>query len=142
MFDWDTDITDGMFHDPEWMHGDSDLMGDDNEPRQEEMDTVLDGERDAAAAAVAAGFGYHLASDSLEERKIAEDILKRKEEGAGKIEKIPLKKRKGVAIKGSPAKRWMFEVATGQKSTKDPVEYTEEEKKQILQHEGEHDFEP
>ncbi len=107
---------------------------------QEETPDVLDSEYDATALAAAAGFGYHMASDELEERRIAEDILRRRNPPkTGKVQRVSLKNRKASKFKGSPAKRWMYEVATGQKKAKDPVEYTDEEKAAILRYEGEHD---
>ena len=109
------------------------------EPEPEEASDVLDDEYDTVDLAVAAGFGYHMASDELEERKIAKKILDRKKKN--KIQKVSLRNRKSSGVKGSPSKRWMFEVASGQKKAKDPVEYTDEEKKAILEYEGEHDFE-
>lgn len=109
------------------------------EPEPEETSDVLDDEYGAAVLGAAAGFGYHMASDELEERKIAKKILDRKKKK--KVQKVSLRNRKSSKVKGSPSKRWMFEVASGQKKAKDPVEYTDEEKKAILEYEGEHDFE-
>jgi hypothetical protein len=82
--------------------------------------------------------------EELGERELAERILRRKEEEreANKPTKVPLWTRHKVkGSKGSPALRAMYKVATGERTTKDPIEYTEEEQRQILDFEGEHDFE-
>lgn len=79
--------------------------------------------------------------DNLDEREIAEDILKRMEKEEKAPRKISLKARhRAKGSKLSPSVRWMYDVASGKKSIKDPVELTEEEQRAILKYEGEEGF--
>jgi hypothetical protein len=140
--------SDDIGYDPEWMHGDSDFMAGDDDFGFENRDCEIPDDdsmlEDVISAATAAGFGYHMAQDEMNERELAEEILRRKEEEreANKPTKVPLWTRHKVkGSKGSPALRAMYKVATGERTTKDPIEYTEEEQRQILDFEGEHDFE-
>lgn len=90
--------------------------------------------------AAAAGIGYEMAQREIDERQIAENILKNRTRKVNEFLKVSLKTRhvkRGGQV--SPARRWMSQVCTGQKTTRDPVDYTEEEKREILNFESETD---
>jgi hypothetical protein len=70
-----------------------------------------------------------MAQDEIEERKLAEDLLREKEE---KIEKIPLHARHSSIKGGSPFERWARDVQAGRKTMDDPLEFTPEEEDKIL----------
>jgi len=111
------------------------------EPAEEEGD--LGGLGNPYWWTTAALFGYQMGQDKdrIDERQLASDILERRENNV-EPEKVSLKTRH--KIKGgevSPARRAMLAVASGRKTTKDPIEYTDAEKKAILEYEGESDFE-
>jgi len=84
--------------------------------------------------AAAAGFGYHMAQDGLEEREIAEEILKKRE---GKPEKIPLAKRHETKGYMTPFARWATKVNINPAKSGDAIEYTKEEQLQIIKEQGE-----
>lgn len=86
--------------------------------------------------AAAAGFGYHMAQDEIEERRLAEEILKKREGKKDEPVKVPLKTRH-AGPKGTPFQRWAARVNQDPKSTKEPLTYTEEEQNIILKHEAE-----
>ena len=86
--------------------------------------------------AAAAGFGYHMAEDELEERQIAENILKRKEAPS----KIPLSHRhKKTGGHMTPFARWATKVNLDHSKINDELEYTKEEQLQIFKSEGDWD---
>jgi len=89
--------------------------------------------------ATAAGFGYHMATDELEERKLAESILKRKEGKQGEPIKVPLARRKETKGHMTPFGRWATRANIDHKKTEDELEYTKEEQLQILKSEGDWD---
>jgi len=83
----------------------------------------------------AIGFGYHMASDELDERKIAEDLLKDKDDD-NEIEKLPLSSRHNIGKKKkgymTPFGRWATKANQDPDNIPDEIEYTKEEQLEIL----------
>ena len=94
----------------------------------------------ATGAAVAAGFGYHMANDEIDERKLSEEILRKKEGKQGEPVKVPLANRNEVKGVVTPFGRWASKVNKGYVKTDSPIEYTKEEQLQILNAELEEYF--
>lgn len=131
------DITDSMSHDPEWMHGDSDLMGGDDDLGSDNRDNVeYDDLGNPIFIATAAGFGHHMATDELEERELAESILKRRAEKQGKPVKVPLAHRRRKKGYVTPFGRWATMVNKDPSRTKEGIPYTMEEQLQIIRAQG------
>jgi len=107
------------------------------EDMEDQEETVeLDDDGNPIFLAAAAGFGYHMAQDELEERQIAEDILKRKET----VVKVPLSHRhKKIRGHMTPFARWSTKVNLDHKKINDDLEYTKEEQLQIFKSEGDWD---
>lgn len=116
---------------------------DDGYENIEEPETTEEAEFDELGnpiyLAAAAGFGYHMATDELEERQLAEDILKRREGKQGKPTKIPLAQRHTTKGHMTPFARWATKANIDHKKTEDGVEYTKEERLQIMDSEGDWD---
>jgi hypothetical protein len=82
-----------------------------------------------------AGFGHHMAEDELEERKIAERLLKKKDKL--KVKKVPLlsrndeakQKRKGHV---SPFGRWSTKANIDPNTAKEKIEYSKKEQREII----------
>jgi len=89
--------------------------------------------------AAAAGFGYHMATDELEERQLAEDILKRREGKQGKPVKVPLAQRHTTKGHMTPFGRWATKSNINHDRNKDDIEYTKEERLKIMDSEGDWD---
>jgi len=121
--------------DPDFMYDNDsgDYQDIDDEPQVEEFDEY----GNPIYMAMAAGFGYHMAQDELEERQIAEDILKRQEEKLEAPVKIPLASRH-VQNKGkmTPFGRWATKVNHDLSKLDTEIEYTVEERLAILEIEG------
>jgi hypothetical protein len=104
-----------------------------DDAQDSEPDVETDGDGNvlgvAIGAAAAAGFGYHMAKDEMDEREIAEHLLaERKHE----IKKVPLAARHGSGeVKGKPFERWLHEYLSGSKKLTDPLEYTAEEDEKL-----------
>ena len=88
---------------------------------------------------VATSFGYHMASEEIEERKLAEGILKRKEGRQDEPIKVPLARRKEDKGHMTPFARWSTKANLDHKRTEDDIEYTKEEQAQIFKSEGDWD---
>lgn len=82
--------------------------------------------------AAAAGFGYHMAQDEMDERQLAEDILKRREGKQVKPVKVPLAHRNETKGYMTPFGRWATKANIDHKRTEDEIEYTKEEQLQII----------
>ncbi|MFN3330119.1 MAG: hypothetical protein ACK419_04250 [Pyrinomonadaceae bacterium] len=92
---------------------------------------------DAFMFGAAIGLGTMLAEEELDERKIRERLLK-KEEQEPEIETIPLSSRfHGVSRRKSrPVIRWLTAYFAGRKKHSDPLDYTEDEMRKIIEQEG------
>jgi hypothetical protein len=102
---------------------------------QQEPEVEYDDDGNVIAVVAAAGFGYHMATDEIDERQLAEDVLARRE---GKTEpvKIPLAKRHEAKGHMTPFGRWATRANLDHKRTEDEIEYTKEEQLEILRAEG------
>ena len=89
--------------------------------------------------ATAAGFGYHMIADELEERQLAENILKRREGKKDKPAKVPLADRHTTRGNMTPFARWATKANLDHKNAGDDIEYTKEERHQIYDAEGDWD---
>ena len=105
----------------------------------EEPEVEYDSNGNIIYGAAAAGFGYHMAQDELEERQLAEDILKRREGKQGEPTKVPLSQRHETKGYMTPFGRWATKANIDHKRTEDELEYTEEERLQIMDSEGDWD---
>jgi len=94
---------------------------------------------DEVELAAAAGLGYHMAQEEIEERKIAADILRKRDKNQGKPEAIPLWKRHEAKGKGkmTPFGRWATMVNNDPARRKLDITYTKEEQLAILRAEAE-----
>ena len=99
----------------------------DNEPEVEydEFGNVI-------AVATAAGFGYYMAKDELEERKLAEDILKQREGKQEDPVKVPLAHRHTTKGEITPFGRWATRANQDPSKAKEEIQYTKEEQLQII----------
>jgi len=86
--------------------------------------------------ATAAGFGYHMAQDEIEERQIAEEILRRKEGKPDTPTKIPLASRHETKGKMTPFGRWATRVNHDPARREKEIEYTLEVQLVILDAHG------
>jgi len=87
--------------------------------------------------ASAAGFGYHMSEDEIEEREIAAKILKERENKKREPVKVPLSKRHDDNTKHmTPFGRWADKVARDPSRRNEEIEYTLEEKLEILKAEA------
>jgi hypothetical protein len=121
------DFDPGMFQDDDYDGDFDDGSGLDDSPEVEYDDLG-----NPIFLAAAAGFGAHMMEDEIDEREIAKDILSRKDEDP-EPEKIPLRSRHPASpIKAGPFERWVIDVQAGRKKITDPIEYTKEEAKQIM----------
>jgi hypothetical protein len=95
---------------------------------------------DAVDMATAAGFGYHMSQDEINERRIAEEILRKRDKAQGKPVAVPLWERHGTESKGktTPFGRWAAKV-NQDPSLRDKlkIEYTKEEQLKMIRAEGE-----
>lgn len=89
--------------------------------------------------ATAAGMGYHMTRDEFEEQKLSEEMAEIRDKESNETEKVPLSSRHSDGGKGNPSPfmRWAIGVARGTKKTSDPIEYTKEEQRAILEAEAE-----
>lgn len=127
------------FHEEMYDEGYDDGQEEAEEDTPDDAEETIehDGMGNAVYLASAAGFGYHMALDEIEERKLAEDILRRREGKPGKPVKVPLARRHEVKGHTTPFGRWAAKVAHDPKRREDELEYTKEEQDQILKAEGE-----
>jgi hypothetical protein len=88
---------------------------------------------DTIGLAAAAGFGYCMATDELDERILAENILGRRS-GPKQPIKVPLKSRHEIERKGTrtPFGRWSTEANLNPATSKKPIKYTKEEQLRII----------
>jgi len=108
------------------------------EDTEDQEDSVeLDAMGSPVYLAAAAGFGYHMAQDELNERQLAENIIKRKETPI----KVALSHRHEKTGGGhmTPFARWSTKVNLDRTKINDEIEYTLEEKLQIFKSEGDWD---
>jgi hypothetical protein len=79
--------------------------------------------------------------DELEERQLAEDILKRREGKQDEPIKVPLSHRHTQKKKGhmTPFARWSTKANMDHTRSKDKIEYTIEERLRIMESEGDWD---
>ena len=129
------DFDPGETYDDGYMDGLDDSMLDN--PDHDGGDNVeFDDVGNPTYLASAAGFGYHMASDELDERKIAEDLLKERDEINDEPEKLPLSSRHelGEKKKGyvTPFGKWATKANLDPKNIPDEIEYTKEEQLEIL----------
>lgn len=121
-------------------YGDNDGYDGDFEDRQESEEDQQVEEFDADGSpvymATAAAFGYHMAQDEIEEREIAEDILRRKEKEYDTSTKIPLASRHETKGKMTPFGRWATMVNNDPSRLDTKIKYTPEEQLVILDAEG------
>ena len=80
-----------------------------------------------------------MVEESLEERKIAENILKRREGKKDKPAKVPLADRHTTRGNMTPFARWATKANLDHKNAGDDIEYTKEERHQIYDAEGDWD---
>lgn len=123
------------FHEEMYDDG-QEMYEEDLEHSEEEME--LDSLGNPIFLATAAGFGRQMGKDSLEERQIAERIL-RDREGKGDPVKIPLADRGGqkkVQRYTTPFGRWARKVNEDPTRRDEDIEYTKEEQLKILKAEG------
>jgi len=116
-----------------------DFYGESFEDGLEEEDRQVeefDEDGNPVYMATAVGFGYHMAQDEIEERKIAEGILRRKEGKPDTPTKIPLANRHEVKGKMTPFGRWATAVNHDLSRLNEDIEYTVEERLAILEIEG------
>lgn len=85
----------------------------------------------------AGGLGYEMAEDEIEEREIAEDILRRRDEKNYEQVKLPLASRHEVRGKMTPFGRWATEVNKNPNKRDMDIPYTKEEQLAIIRSEGE-----
>lgn len=86
--------------------------------------------------AAAAGFGYHMSEEDIEERQIAEGILKKKEREHKEPIKVPLAQRHEHKGYSSPFDRWARRASMAPKDRNAEMEYTLEEQLAIIEAEG------
>lgn len=106
---------------------------------QSEEEVELDSMGNPIFLAAAGGFGYHMAQGEIDERQIAENILKNK---ARKVEvpvKVPLSHRHNQKGHMTPFGRWSTRVNMDHSKINDEIEYTIEERLQIMDSEGDWD---
>jgi hypothetical protein len=76
---------------------------------------------------VAAGFGYNMAQEELDEDKIARQLLRKIYTEKEQV-KVPLSTRhSGGEERGKPFEKWYLNVLRGQNKVTDPIKYTEKE---------------
>jgi len=115
---------------------------EDNIPEEnlDEQETEYDSMGNPIFIAAVAGFGYQMGQEDLDERKVAEEILKHREDKQDKPIKIPLASRNETKGYITPFGRWASKVNQDPSKRNDPIEYTKEEQLQILNAELEEFF--
>ena len=118
--------------------------GYEDEPNEQEESTEPEAEYDSMGnpilLAAAAGFGHQMGKEDLDEREVAEGILKERKGKQGEPVKVPLASRNEVKGHMTPFGRWATKVNKGRAKTDTPIEYTKEEQLQILNAELEEYF--
>ena len=107
----------------------------DNEPVEENSEEKVeyDSLGNPIFLAAAGAFGYHMAEDSLEEREIAEDLLKKRERRPEEPIKVPLSSRHATTSdKRTPFLRWAEKVNKDPDRREESIDYTLEEQLQII----------
>jgi hypothetical protein len=104
-----------------------------------EEEVELDSMGNPVYLAAAAAFGFHMAQDEIDERQIAEDILKNKAKKVGEPAKIPLATRHTTKGHMTPFGRWATKSNINHDKNKDDIEYTKEERLKIMDSEGDWD---
>jgi len=115
---------------------------EDNIPEEnlDEQETEYDSMGNPIFLAAAAGFGYQMGQEDLDERKVAEEILRQREGKQSEPVKIPLASRHETKGYMTPFGRWASKVNRDPSRRNDPIEYTKEEQLQILNAELEEFF--
>jgi len=89
---------------------------------------------------VAAGLGYHMAQDEIDEDAVAKKLLRKMHTSKEQV-KVPLSTRhNNEDERGKPFEKWYLNVLRGQKKVTDPIDYTEKELYLIAQAELEDDI--
>lgn len=110
-----------------------------NDTEEPEETVEFDAMGNPIYLATAAGFGYEMAQGEIDERQIAEDILK---DRAGKQEeliKVPLSHRHEKKGHMTPFARWATNANIDPARSKDEIEYTIKERLRIMESEGDWD---
>jgi len=121
------------FHE-EMYDDDQEMYEEDFEQGEEEVE--LDSMGNPIFLAAAAGLGYEMAQGEIDERQLAEDILKDKAKKV-KPTKVPLADRHTAKGHMTPFGRWATKVNKGLTKSDSEIEYTKEERHQIYDAEGE-----
>jgi hypothetical protein len=107
---------------------------DEEEPAEEETEFDSMGNPIFLTAAVI--LGRQMAEEEIDERRLAENILKNRTKGIEPI-KVPLAKRHEVKGHMTPFGRWATKANLDPSKAKDELEYTLEEQLQMIRAEGE-----
>jgi hypothetical protein len=134
IYDPQSDSEEDVF-DEDWNEVDFDIeLDDDSEP-------IGACELGVFEMSVAAGLGYHMAQDEIDEDAVAKKLLRRIHTDKKQI-KVPLSTRhNNDEEKGKPFERWYLDVLRGRKKITDPLDYTEKELFLIAQAELEDEIE-
>ena len=108
---------------------------DDMEPTEEEVEFDAMGNPIHLVAAI--GFGYEMAKGEIDERQIAEDILKDKARRINEPLKVPLATRHTAKGHMTPFGRWATKANLDPSRRDEEIEYTLEEQLQMVRAEGE-----
>ncbi len=112
-------------------------MYDEDFEEAEEPEVEYDELGNPILIAAAAGFGYHMATDEIEERQLVEDILRRRDKKQGDPIKVPLAHRHTTKGYVTPFGRWATKANQDPSKAKEDIQYTMEEQLQIIRAEGE-----
>jgi len=110
---------------------------DDMESNDEEVE--FDSLGNPIYLAIGASLGHEMAQGEVDERQIAEDILRRREGKQGKPVKVPLAQRHTAKGYVTPFGRWATKSNIDHGKNKDELEYTKEERLRIMESEGDWD---
>lgn len=110
---------------------------DDMESNDEEVE--FDSLGNPIYLAIGASLGHEMAQGEVDERQIAENLLRHREEKQHKPTKIPLAERHTTKGHMTPFGRWATKANIDHKRTEDEIEYTKEERLQIMDSEGDWD---
>jgi hypothetical protein len=111
-------------------------LGEEYDPEPDE-DSESNGLGTLIGYATAAGLGYQMAKDEIDERKLAENILKNRTLKVAEPIKIPLSARHKTKGHKTPFARWSTRANIDPKTKDEELEYTMEEQLQIIRAEGE-----
>lgn len=115
------------------------LEDEQNDTEEPEETVEFDAMGNPIYIAVGVGFGYEMAQREIDERQIAEDILKNRAREQEEPIKVPLSRRHEKKGHMTPFARWATNANIDPAGSKDEIDYTIEERLRIMESEGDWD---